>query len=133
VSLVAFQERRGSIRLKAASNRRSFVSNFGRLVWRRRIDSSWRSTRVSSSFARSPRSRSTTNSKTRQATRYRADTSIELIADTALQLFLARGFDAVTVAEVAQAAEVDAKTIYTTSRASPTSSTSASRPSRPTC
>jgi AcrR family transcriptional regulator len=36
----------------------------------------------------------------------------ELIADTALQLFLARGFDAVTVAEVAQAAEVDAKTIY---------------------
>lgn len=36
----------------------------------------------------------------------------ELIADTALQLFLERGFDAVTVAEVARAAEVDAKTIY---------------------
>jgi AcrR family transcriptional regulator len=36
----------------------------------------------------------------------------ELIADTALQLFLERGFDAVTVAEIAQAAEVDAKTIY---------------------
>jgi AcrR family transcriptional regulator len=36
----------------------------------------------------------------------------ELIADTALQLFLERGFDAVTVAEIAHAAEVDAKTIY---------------------
>ena len=36
----------------------------------------------------------------------------ELIADTALQLFLERGFDGVTVAEIAQAAEVDAKTIY---------------------
>lgn len=35
-----------------------------------------------------------------------------LIADTALRLFLERGFDAVTIAEIAQAAEVDAKTIY---------------------
>jgi AcrR family transcriptional regulator len=35
-----------------------------------------------------------------------------LIADTALRLFLERGFEAVTIAEIAQAAEVDAKTIY---------------------
>jgi AcrR family transcriptional regulator len=36
----------------------------------------------------------------------------ELIADTALELFLARGFDAVTIADIAQQADVDAKTIY---------------------
>src|SRR5919198_5170190 len=36
----------------------------------------------------------------------------QLIADTAMGLFLERGFDAVTVAEVARAAEVDAKTVY---------------------
>src|ERR687887_1251518 len=36
----------------------------------------------------------------------------QLIADTAMRLFLERGFDAVTVAEVARAAEVDAKTVY---------------------
>jgi AcrR family transcriptional regulator len=36
----------------------------------------------------------------------------ELIADTALELFLERGFDVVTIAEIAQRAEVDAKTIY---------------------
>jgi AcrR family transcriptional regulator len=36
----------------------------------------------------------------------------ELIADSALQLFLERGFDAVTVSEIAQAADVDTKTIY---------------------
>lgn len=36
----------------------------------------------------------------------------ELIADTALRLFLERGFDAVTVADVAHAADVDVKTIY---------------------
>jgi AcrR family transcriptional regulator len=35
-----------------------------------------------------------------------------LIADAALRLFLERGFEAVTIAEIAQAAEVDAKTIY---------------------
>src|SRR5262249_23125137 len=35
-----------------------------------------------------------------------------LIADTALRLFLERGFEAVTVTEIAQAADVDAKTIY---------------------
>jgi AcrR family transcriptional regulator len=36
----------------------------------------------------------------------------ELIEATALRLFLERGFEAVTIAEIAQAAEVDAKTIY---------------------
>jgi AcrR family transcriptional regulator len=36
----------------------------------------------------------------------------ELIADTALELFLERGFDAVTIAEIAQRADVDVKTIY---------------------
>jgi AcrR family transcriptional regulator len=35
-----------------------------------------------------------------------------LIEATALRLFLERGFEAVTIAEIAQAAEVDAKTIY---------------------
>jgi AcrR family transcriptional regulator len=35
-----------------------------------------------------------------------------LIAETALRLFLERGFDAVTVGEIAQAADVDTKTIY---------------------
>jgi AcrR family transcriptional regulator len=36
----------------------------------------------------------------------------ELIADTALRLFIERGFDEVSVAEIAEAAEVDAKTVY---------------------
>jgi AcrR family transcriptional regulator len=36
----------------------------------------------------------------------------ELIADTALRLFIERGFDDVAVAEIAEAAEVDAKTVY---------------------
>ena len=36
----------------------------------------------------------------------------ELIAETALELFLERGFDAVTIADVAQHADVDVKTIY---------------------
>ena len=35
-----------------------------------------------------------------------------VIADTALELFLERGFDAVTIADVARQADVDAKTIY---------------------
>src|SRR5215470_3323782 len=35
-----------------------------------------------------------------------------LIEATALRLFLERGFEAVTIAEIAQAADVDAKTIY---------------------
>jgi hypothetical protein len=42
---------------------------------RRRTDNSWRSTRISNSFDRSRRPRSTTNSSKRQATRYTADTS----------------------------------------------------------
>src|SRR5919109_2540878 len=36
----------------------------------------------------------------------------ELIAQTARRLFLERGFDAVTVAEVARAAEVSEKTVF---------------------
>ena len=36
----------------------------------------------------------------------------ELIADTARELFLERGFDAVTVAEIARQADVDTKTVY---------------------
>lgn len=36
----------------------------------------------------------------------------ELIAGAALELFLARGFDAVTIADIARRADVDAKTIY---------------------
>src|SRR6266567_5782470 len=36
----------------------------------------------------------------------------EVIAETALRLFFERGFEEVTVAEIAEAAEVDAKTIY---------------------
>jgi AcrR family transcriptional regulator len=36
----------------------------------------------------------------------------ELIADAALELFLARGFDSVTIADIAQRADVDARTIY---------------------
>jgi AcrR family transcriptional regulator len=36
----------------------------------------------------------------------------DLIAGTALQLFLEHGFDAVTIADVARAADVDVKTIY---------------------
>src|SRR5919201_1893726 len=36
----------------------------------------------------------------------------ELIADTARELFLERGFDAVTVAEIARKADVDTKTVY---------------------
>jgi AcrR family transcriptional regulator len=35
-----------------------------------------------------------------------------LIADTALRLFLERGFEAVTITEIAQAADIDARTIY---------------------
>lgn len=36
----------------------------------------------------------------------------ELIADTARELFLERGFDDVTVAEIARRADVDTKTVY---------------------
>jgi AcrR family transcriptional regulator len=36
----------------------------------------------------------------------------ELIADTALELFLEHGFEAVTVAEIAREADVDTKTVY---------------------
>src|SRR5262249_41427202 len=41
----------------------------------RRVDNSWRSTRISSSLARSSRPRSTTNSSRRQTTTYKADKS----------------------------------------------------------
>jgi AcrR family transcriptional regulator len=36
----------------------------------------------------------------------------QLIADTALRLFLAHGFEAVTIVDIARAADVDAKTVY---------------------
>jgi AcrR family transcriptional regulator len=36
----------------------------------------------------------------------------ELIAETALRLFIDRGFDAATIGEIARAADVDSKTIY---------------------
>ncbi len=63
------------MRLNAASKSRSCVSKRGRRTWRRRIDSSWRSTRISSSLARSLRPSSTTNSSRRQTTMYRPDAS----------------------------------------------------------
>jgi hypothetical protein len=50
----SFHERRGSTPLSAASTSRSRVADRGLLTCRRRIDSSWRSTRISSSLERSP-------------------------------------------------------------------------------
>jgi hypothetical protein len=61
-------ERRGSTRLNAASTSRACGSNRGRPTCRRRTDNSWRSTRISNSFERSPRASNTTSANSRQAT-----------------------------------------------------------------
>src|SRR5437764_7118495 len=53
----------------------------------------------------SPVTKSSRRARKKQQTR-------ELIAEAALRLFLEGGFDAVTIADIAQAADVDAKTIY---------------------
>src|SRR5262249_7839305 len=66
---------RGRSRPSAASSSRSCGSNRGRPSCRRRIDSSCRSTRISSSFARSPRAKSTINSSSRTTTTYNPETS----------------------------------------------------------
>jgi hypothetical protein len=70
----ACHERRGSTRLSAAKSSRSRGVNCGLLTCRRRIDSSCRNTKISSSFERSPRRSSTTNSNRRQARTYTNDT-----------------------------------------------------------
>ncbi len=54
-------------RLSAVSRKRSDGVNCGRRVWRRRIASSWRKTRISSTFELSQRTSRTTNSNNRQA------------------------------------------------------------------
>jgi hypothetical protein len=69
------QRRCGSTRLSAASSSRSCGSNRGRPTCRRKIDSSWRRTRISTSFSRSPRATSAINSSSRNTTKYRDDTS----------------------------------------------------------
>jgi hypothetical protein len=63
-------ERRGNTRLSAVSSNRSSDVNRGRFTCRRRIDSSCRNTKISSSFERSPRASSTTSSNRRQTSAY---------------------------------------------------------------
>ena len=71
----ARHERRGITRLSAASNSRSLSVSCGRRACRRRIDNSWRKTRISSSFERSPRASNRTSANSRQATTQTNDTS----------------------------------------------------------
>jgi hypothetical protein len=65
--------RRGRARLSAASNSRSASRSCGRRVWRRKIESSCRSTRISNSFDPGDRQRSTTSSNRRRTTTYASD------------------------------------------------------------
>jgi len=67
------QATRGSERLSAASNTRSARFNFGGRARRRNIASSWRSTRISSSFERRGRASSQTSANRFRTTRYAND------------------------------------------------------------
>ena len=68
-------KRRGNTRLSAVNSSRSSGVNRGRFTCRRRIDSSRRNTKISSSFERSPRPTSTTNSIRRQESAYTNETT----------------------------------------------------------
>jgi len=69
-------------RLNAASTSRSPGSNCGLFTCRRKTSNSWRSTRISSSFERSPRPSSTTSANNRQTTTYTSDTSKDNLHQT---------------------------------------------------
>jgi hypothetical protein len=69
------QAARGSERLSAASNARSAPVSVGRAACRRRIPSSWRRTRISSSFERRGRASNQTNANRSRTTRYTNDQS----------------------------------------------------------
>ena len=63
--------RRGSVRLNAASSARSSGRSCGRVTWRPSTCSWWRRTRISISFSRSERIRSTNSSSNRRSIQYR--------------------------------------------------------------
>jgi hypothetical protein len=69
----ADQVRRGSARLNAAKNTRSASCSCGRCACRRRIESSCRSTRISSSFDSGERQHRTISSNRWQTTKYASD------------------------------------------------------------
>jgi hypothetical protein len=71
----ADQACRGSARLNAVRKSRSASRICGRLVWRRKIESSCRSTRISNSFDPGDRQASTTSSNRRRTTKYVSDHS----------------------------------------------------------
>jgi hypothetical protein len=66
-------DRRGSARLNAAKNSRSVSRSSGRRGCRRRIESSCRSTRISSFFDPDDRQQSMINSNRRRTTKYASD------------------------------------------------------------
>ena len=70
-----FQAGRGNERLSDASSARSARVNCGRVDCRRRITSSWRRTRISTSFERRGRPSSHTRANRFRTTRYRSDQS----------------------------------------------------------